>query len=160
MCLHHATQGTIVLLHQRIKSISENLHGSKSISDELDVINSPLDVDQMIHTLNGLRPENKEVSTAIRTRENPTGFDPLHDILVDHEGFLKRDKDNPLNAISNVAYRRRSQFHKCCLYTFPTPFKSSSCSHHLKFYYVTLISSPLNIVLIIFWQRIWRQGNL
>lgn len=86
------------------RPIFEYLQGIKSLSDELVVINSPLDdVDLVIYTLNGLGPEYKEVSAAICTRENPIGFDALHDLLMDREGFLKRDDDILPIATANVA---------------------------------------------------------
>ncbi|GAU49317.1 hypothetical protein TSUD_367270 [Trifolium subterraneum] len=56
------------------KSVTEYLHGIKSLSDELAIIDSPLDdIDLVIHTLNGLGPEFKEISTALRARENLIG---------------------------------------------------------------------------------------
>lgn len=91
------TRARIMHLKERLsrstkgsKSISEYLHGIKALSDELAIINSPLDdVDLVIHTLNGLGNEYREVTAAIRTRENPIGFDDLHDLLSDFENYLR-----------------------------------------------------------------------
>ncbi|KAH1159843.1 hypothetical protein GYH30_031544 [Glycine max] len=75
------------------KPIYEYLNGIKSISDELVVISSPLkDVDLVIHTLNGLDAEYREVTATLRTQENPISFDELHDLLADFENYLKRDE--------------------------------------------------------------------
>ncbi|KAJ1399403.1 hypothetical protein SESBI_30337 [Sesbania bispinosa] len=41
------------------------------------------DVDIIIHTLNGLGAAYREISAAIRARENPIGIDELHDLLTD-----------------------------------------------------------------------------
>jgi len=108
------TRARIMHLKERLsrstkgsKSISEYLHGIKALSDELAIINSPLDdVDLVIHTLNGLGNEYREVTAAIRTRENPIGFDDLHDLLSDFENYLKRDEivqETPIIATTNTA---------------------------------------------------------
>lgn len=98
------------------KSMSEYLHGIKSLSDELAVINSPLDdVYLVIHTLNGLGLEYREVSAALRTRENPIGFEELHDLLTDFESYLQRD-DSTTNSASiataHAAHKGKQSSHK------------------------------------------------
>jgi len=89
------TRSRIMHLKERLsrttkgsKSVSEYLQGIKSISDELAVINKPVDDDDLvIHALSGIGSEYKEVSAALRTRENPIAFAELHDLLVDYENF-------------------------------------------------------------------------
>jgi len=87
----------------------EYLHGIKALSDELAIINSPLnDDDIVIHTLNGLDTEYHEIIAALRARENPIGFDDLHDVLSDFENYLKRDEmpqDTPIIATTHAAHR-------------------------------------------------------
>lgn len=62
--------------------MTEYLLGIKSLTDEVAIINPPIDdIYLVIHTLNGLGVEYNEVSTALRTRENPIGFEELRDIL-------------------------------------------------------------------------------
>ncbi|PNX97010.1 hypothetical protein L195_g020228 [Trifolium pratense] len=88
------------------KSVTEYLHGIKSLSDELAVIDSPLDdIDLVIHTLNGLGPEFKEISAALRARENPIGFEELHDLLQDYESHLNRDDVTAPVASAHAAYK-------------------------------------------------------
>lgn len=107
------------------KSISEYLQGIKALSDELAIINSPLDdVDLVIHTLNGLGTEYREVTAALRIRENPIGFDDLHDLLSDFESYLKRDEivqETPLIATANSAHKGKQFYNK----TRPTPRPTS-----------------------------------
>ena len=63
----------------------------KSLVDELVIINRPVDdVDLVIHTLNGLGAEFKEVSIALRICENSIIFDELHHMLTDFEAYLRR----------------------------------------------------------------------
>lgn len=53
------------------QSMTDYLQAIKVMSNELIVINSPLDnVDLIIHTLNDLKSEFKEIIVALRTREN------------------------------------------------------------------------------------------
>jgi serine/threonine protein kinase len=110
------------------KSISEYLQGIKALSDELAIINSPLDdVDLVIHTLNGLGTEYREVTAALRTRENPIGFDDLHDLLSDFESYLKRDEivqETPLIATANSAHKGKQFYNK----TRPTSRPTSPAS--------------------------------
>ncbi|RZB91879.1 Glutaminyl-peptide cyclotransferase [Glycine soja] len=67
----------------RSRSKTDYLHGIKSLTDELAITNDPLDdVDLVIHTLNGLSAEYKEVSTALHTHEKPIDFEELHDLFL------------------------------------------------------------------------------
>lgn len=95
------------------KSVTEYLHGIKALSDELAVINSPLDdIDLVIHSLNGLGPEYKEISAALRARENPIGFEELHDLLQDYETHLTRDDVTPPVTSAHAAYKGKPNFSK------------------------------------------------
>lgn len=117
------TRARIMHLKERLsrftkgsQSISEYLHGIKALSDELAIINSPVDdVDLVIHTLNGLGAEYHEVIASLRTRENPIGFDDLHDLLSDFESYLKRDtpvQETPLIATANTAHKGKQFYNK------------------------------------------------
>ncbi|KAK2426846.1 Copia polyprotein/retrotransposon [Trifolium repens] len=96
-----------------VKSVSEYLQGIKAIPDELAIINKPIDDDDLvIHALNGLGSEFKEVAAALRTRENAIAFDELHDLLVDYETFLQRDQEPAIIPTAQVAYRGKPTYHK------------------------------------------------
>lgn len=88
-----------------VSPVSEYLNNIKAIADELAIINSPVDdIDIVIHTLNGLGTEYREITTAIRTRENPISFENLHDLLTDFETHLKRDEiTNDNQTLSSIA---------------------------------------------------------
>ena len=87
-----------------------------SMADELAIINAPLnDVDLVMHMLNGLGVEYKEVSAALRTCENPITFKELHDILLDFENYLKRDNSNTdlqVPATAHAAYKGKQPYSK------------------------------------------------
>ncbi|EXC28696.1 hypothetical protein L484_006992 [Morus notabilis] len=64
----------------------------KSIADQLALVGAPLQEDDLIlHCLNGIGPEFKEISGVVRVREQPISFEALHDKLVEYEDFLKRN---------------------------------------------------------------------
>ena len=46
--------------------------------------------DLIIHDLNGLGPNFKDIATAVHALDSPISFEELHDKLVEHETFLKR----------------------------------------------------------------------
>lgn len=98
------------------QSISEYLHCIKALYDELSIINSPMDdVYLIIHTLNGLGSEYREVTTSLRTRENPIGFDDLHDLIYVYGSYLKRDttvQETPLIATTNTTHKGRQFYNK------------------------------------------------
>ncbi|KAJ1443875.1 gag-polypeptide of LTR copia-type [Sesbania bispinosa] len=94
------TRARIMYLKERLsrstkgsKTMSQYLHDIKSLADELAVINCPLDDDDIvIHILNSLGTDYREITAAIRARENPIGFDELHDLLTDFEAYQLRDE--------------------------------------------------------------------
>jgi len=114
------TRSPIMHLKERLsrfskgtQSVTEYLQTIKSMSDELTVINSPLDdVDLIIHTLNGLGSKFKEITTTLRARENPIEFDALHDLLIDYESHLNRDEDTSPIASAHAAYKGKQHFQK------------------------------------------------
>ena len=113
------TRARILFLKERLsrstkgsKNIAEYLQQIKSIADELAIINVAVDDDDLvIHTLNGLGPEYKEVSAALRTREHAISFDELHDMLSDFESYLQRNEassDNSSVITTNAAYKGKT----------------------------------------------------
>ncbi|MCH95500.1 hypothetical protein A2U01_0016479 [Trifolium medium] len=119
------------------------LQGIKAIADELALINSPLDdVDLVIHTLNGLGSEYREITAALRTRENPISFEDLHDLLSDFENYLKREEIKNENtslppiSTANAAFKgkpynknRGPSNHKSLRPTSPTSSRRDVCQY-------------------------------
>ncbi|KAL5755993.1 hypothetical protein ACOSQ2_020739 [Xanthoceras sorbifolium] len=66
------------------KPVTEFIQNLKSIADQLALAGAPLDEDHLIiHCLNGIGPEFKEISAAVRAREQSISFETLHDKLVE-----------------------------------------------------------------------------
>ena len=113
------------------QSMAQYLHGIKAVADELAVIHCQIDDDDLvIHTLNGLGSEFREVSAAIRARENPISFDELHDMLTDYESYLAHDAANSQSSViatTNAAQKARhsNQKYKQQSYTPSSPTFSS-----------------------------------
>ncbi|CAL9001359.1 unnamed protein product [Prunus brigantina] len=99
------------------KPMMEFLQSVKALADELALIDSPIsDDDLVIHILNGLGSDFKEIAAAIRARETPITFEELHDKLVDFESAIKRHDTppEPLVVTANNTQRTSSNrsFHK------------------------------------------------
>lgn len=97
----------IIALKQRIsnfkkgnQSMATYLQGIKAISDELSIIDHPLNqTDLVIHTPNGLSVEYREISVALRSRKSHVTFVELHENLIDFETI--HHQVDPL-AVDNV----------------------------------------------------------
>ncbi|XP_019429876.1 PREDICTED: uncharacterized protein LOC109337366 [Lupinus angustifolius] len=89
----------IMALKQHITTFSKGtqpvatyLQGIKAIVDELSIIDHHIDnTDLVIHTLNGLSNDYKEISAALCIRETPIIYAELHEKLMDFESILQRD---------------------------------------------------------------------
>ncbi|PNX83563.1 hypothetical protein L195_g039607, partial [Trifolium pratense] len=91
------------------------LQGIKAISDELSIIDHPLDeTDLVIHTLNGLTVEYREISAALRSRESPIAFAELHEKLVDFETIHHRADQHAIDVVAtaNVVTRNKGQHYR------------------------------------------------
>jgi len=67
------------------------LQGIKAISDELSIIDHLLDeTDLVIHTLNGLLVEYREISVGLRSKESHIAFAELYEKLMDFETIHHR----------------------------------------------------------------------
>ena len=74
------------------QSIDEYMQTVKIITDDLALMGYPLSEDEIIlHVLNGLGNDFKEISVVIQARDSPVTFEELHDKLQDQESLLKQD---------------------------------------------------------------------
>ena len=97
------------------QTIDEYMQSVKKISDDLALIGYPLSDDELVvHVLNGLGGEFKEICAAIRARDTSVSFEELHDKLLDQELFLKRDHDSGSSSPPQVTaqYNQRFQNNK------------------------------------------------
>ncbi|KAK9266854.1 hypothetical protein L1049_027113 [Liquidambar formosana] len=94
--------------------VAEYLQTIKTISDELALIDAPItDNDLVIHILNGIGTEFKEIAASIRTRETSISFEELHDKLIDYEAFLERvvTQIEPMVMTANITHRGDNSTH-------------------------------------------------
>ncbi|CAJ2654481.1 unnamed protein product [Trifolium pratense] len=97
------------------QSMATYLQGIKAISDELSIIDHPLDeTDLVIHTLNGLTVEYREISAALRSRESPIAFAELHEKLMDFETIHHRADQHAIDVVTtaNVVTRNKGQHYR------------------------------------------------
>ncbi|XP_019420737.1 PREDICTED: uncharacterized protein LOC109330925 [Lupinus angustifolius] len=102
---------TAIVVTHFAKVHNSYLQVVKAIANELSIINHPLDnIDLVIHTLNGLSSDYKEISATLCSRETPISYSELHEKVMDFESILHRDTNiDPLVATTNAALRNRSQ---------------------------------------------------
>jgi hypothetical protein len=108
----------IMALKQRISTFTKGNQsmvtyhqGIKVISDELSIIDHPLDdTDLVIHTLNSLTVEYREISASLRSRESPIAFAELHEKLMGFETIHHRaDQHVDVVATANAVTRNEGQ---------------------------------------------------
>lgn len=72
------------IVKEPTQSIAEFLQAIKRIADDLALIGHCLNDDELvIHALNGLGNDYKEICAAIRARDATMSFEELHDKLQD-----------------------------------------------------------------------------
>ncbi|KAI9173824.1 hypothetical protein LWI28_007133 [Acer negundo] len=77
------------------------LHG---ITNELAIIGEPVkETNLIIHTLNDVGPEFKEIAATVHARNTIISFEELHHKLVDYKSFLKRDESRTSRVLSLTA---------------------------------------------------------
>ncbi|XP_019414569.1 PREDICTED: uncharacterized protein LOC109326332 [Lupinus angustifolius] len=122
----------IMALKQKITTFTKGtqpmavyLQGVKAIADELAIIDNPLDsTDLVIHTLNGLSTDYKEISAALCSGETPITYAELHEKLMDFETLLSCDnpqQSTPPIPTAHAATRSRGQQRYKPTHNAPTP---------------------------------------
>ncbi|KAH0693390.1 hypothetical protein KY285_020487 [Solanum tuberosum] len=84
---------TLANAKRDVCSINDYMKEIKSIADDLFCSGSPVNSEQIvIKVLSGLGVEYKELSAAIRARDNPITFEELFDKLFAQEMFIKHSE--------------------------------------------------------------------
>ncbi|KAK6130844.1 hypothetical protein DH2020_035413 [Rehmannia glutinosa] len=92
---------SLTKVSQEGKSISDYMQNVKTIIDDLAMIGHNLsDGEIVVHTLNGLTNEYKELKAALRARESPISFEELVEKLLDYETSLK--SSDPVNDVPPI----------------------------------------------------------
>ena len=82
---------------------------SKDYDDALALVDAPIgETFLIIHILDGLNSEFKKIVAAMKACETSITFEELHDKLLSHKGYLKREslKQNNNNITTNVATKQ------------------------------------------------------
>ncbi|RWW37438.1 hypothetical protein BHE74_00057448 [Ensete ventricosum] len=87
---------SLMKLKQEGSTIVNYLQHIKMIIDDLTLIGHSLtDEEVLVHMLNGLSTEFKELVAAFRAHDSPISFEELYDKLTDYEAYLKHDDRLP-----------------------------------------------------------------
>ncbi|RVW38086.1 hypothetical protein CK203_095097 [Vitis vinifera] len=95
------------------QSIAKYMQTIKIITDDLALMGYPLSEDEIIlHVLNGLGNDFKEISATIQARYSPMTFEELHDKLQDQETLLKQDDTNTETPPITAQFHHKFSNHK------------------------------------------------
>ncbi|OMP03555.1 hypothetical protein CCACVL1_02371 [Corchorus capsularis] len=85
------------------RTVQEYFQLIRHTADELALINSPIHDDELvIHVLNGIGAEYREISAGIRARESPISFDELLDKMTEYEAFIQRQTSTDAKIICQI----------------------------------------------------------
>ncbi|KAD2392962.1 hypothetical protein E3N88_39939 [Mikania micrantha] len=93
------------------RPVFEFLNEMRSIADELALVQSPIDEeDLLVHIINQLGDEYNNITAALKVRKQPVTYPELFDKLVDFERSLKEVASSTLLiATANVTQRQQGQ---------------------------------------------------
>lgn len=130
------TRPRIVSLKNKLSNASKGSHSMreylqlmKSISADLALADSPIDEDVLVlHIINGLGSEYKNLQLVLRTRPTPISYEELFDFLVEEDE--QTPKDETINiATANLARRNSSDNNQFKKYTTNRFYKNSGGSN-------------------------------
>ncbi|KAK2979826.1 hypothetical protein RJ640_010717 [Escallonia rubra] len=110
---HHRKHGnaslSFLLTNLARRSIPKYHPHMRAIADDLALVDNPLFEDDLVlYFLAGLGPEFKEITAALRARDNQSiSFDELYIKLGDYELHLKKEDPTPSLSIASTNYTHR-----------------------------------------------------
>ncbi|XP_017980997.1 PREDICTED: uncharacterized protein LOC18592568 [Theobroma cacao] len=110
------------------KKVSEYFQNLRSVADELELVNSPVSEDDLvIHVLNGIGSDFKEIAVGVRAQDSSITFEELLDKFTDYEEVIKKQESSTdiIIPFANLATKAISS-HSDLL-------KHSRPSHNTKF---------------------------
>lgn len=82
----------------------------KAFADKFALIDHPIsDDDLILYVLNELGYDFREIAVLIRARETSLFFEALHDILVNHENYLRRLETTTQQLVASTNYSHRTK---------------------------------------------------
>lgn len=97
------------------RSVNEYFQTHRCVADDLALINSPITKDDLvIHALQGIGTEFKEIIGDVKAGETEISFEELLDKMVDYETLLKKYEESSSTLIptANLATRNNSSWDK------------------------------------------------
>nr|XP_009787414.1 PREDICTED: uncharacterized protein LOC104235370 [Nicotiana sylvestris] len=95
-------------LRKETRPVANYMKEIKTIADDLAYSGSPLTNEELvIKVLSGLGPEFKEISAAIRARDNPISFEELYDKLLAHEVFVQYSEPKAVAPVVTAQFNQR-----------------------------------------------------
>ncbi|KAK3020284.1 hypothetical protein RJ639_045833 [Escallonia herrerae] len=92
------------------RPVTDYLRDIRSIADELATAGAAItNVQLIVRILQGLGPEYKAISVAIRSRETTISYEELYEKLPDHELFLKHEETKQTTPITVAMAQRNNQ---------------------------------------------------
>ncbi|KAM0059747.1 putative RNA-directed DNA polymerase [Helianthus debilis subsp. tardiflorus] len=90
------------------RSIVEFLNDMRSIADELALVQSPVnEEDLLVHILSQLGEEYSQLNAALKARQHSITYPELFDMLVDHERSLKEIETTAAPLMATVNFSQR-----------------------------------------------------
>ncbi|GAB2252368.1 hypothetical protein Droror1_Dr00005215 [Drosera rotundifolia] len=98
--------GQLVGVQRGTRSMTDYMSHVRSLAEELVLIGSLVPAPHLIlHTLNGVGPEYRDIVAAVCARDSTISFEELRDKLVENESFPKRDEQRSVG--TSLAYPAR-----------------------------------------------------
>ena len=83
----------------------------KALADEIVIIDHPIsDDDLTLYVLNGLGSDFREITALIRVQESSLAFDELHELLVDHDAYLRQFDNASHNLVASANFTKTRHF--------------------------------------------------
>ncbi|KAL5758009.1 hypothetical protein ACOSP7_020620 [Xanthoceras sorbifolium] len=83
----------LISINRGTQPVANYLATIRSLADQLAMIGEPVPKRNLVlHTLNGLDSEFKELSAVVRDQDTVINFDELYDKLIEYESYLKREE--------------------------------------------------------------------
>ncbi|XP_042983216.1 uncharacterized protein LOC122312625 [Carya illinoinensis] len=103
----------LTLIQRGNRLVLDYFHDVKALADEIALIDHPIsDDDLTLYVFNGLGPDFGEIAAPIQTREKSLAFEELHDLLVEHESYLRHMEATPQQLVAAANFTtRKSGFH-------------------------------------------------
>ncbi|KAJ8620324.1 hypothetical protein MRB53_028853 [Persea americana] len=108
-CCRITTRFPLQNIKKGSQTISKYLQCIKHLSDSLDVVSSPVDIDELVlYALNGIPTEYNSIKTSIRMRSSAISIKELHVLLLVEEPNVDGTQSQPTDYITSAFVTSKS----------------------------------------------------